>query len=154
MPIIGFVAALGLATRRSAFSEETAGSTVMACLRRATRRTGSRHWPAEAARHQHLERELGERSGRHDQQVLVADQVLDLAEQSLVERVGAGEIKRQRRVALGGLVRARCLKRLCTLGCAARPPMRPHRARSAAPPPRVSVPACRGPSAPSACRSW
>jgi hypothetical protein len=32
-PIIGFVAALGRAARRSAFSEETAGSTVSAWSR-------------------------------------------------------------------------------------------------------------------------
>jgi hypothetical protein len=32
-PIMGLVAALGLPTRRNAFSEETAGSTMIACLR-------------------------------------------------------------------------------------------------------------------------
>ena len=32
-PIIGFIAALGLPTRRRAFSDETAGSTEIACFR-------------------------------------------------------------------------------------------------------------------------
>ena len=38
--------------------------------------------------------------------MLVADQILDRTEQGLVERMGAGSIKRQWRVALGGLWRS------------------------------------------------
>ena len=47
-------------------------------------------------RHQHLERQLRQRAGRHDQQLLALDEVLDLTEQRLVEPMRAGVIEGQR----------------------------------------------------------
>ena len=43
--------------------------------------------------HEHLEGELCQRAGWHDQQVLALDEVLNLAEQSYVELVGAGVVE-------------------------------------------------------------
>jgi hypothetical protein len=44
---------------------------------------------------ENTERQAGERSRRHDQQVLVLDQVLHRAKQRLVERMRALEVERQ-----------------------------------------------------------
>src|SRR5262245_59624277 len=68
-------------------------------------------------RDQHLERQLSERTGGHDQQMLVADQLLHRTEQGFVESMGTGGIKRLQRVVLGDFVRCDA-QETCALGCA------------------------------------
>ena len=104
---------------------------------------------------------------RHDQQVLAPDQVLDLAEQRLVERVRAGVVEgqhagrtRPRAAVVGAALtsasqrcRARSARPLPSsrrLRPAAAWPTASHRARSAAPQPLAPAPACRARCAPSA----
>ena len=58
----------GLCDARRAFSDDTAGSTVMACLRASHAATVVALGLARC--HQHLERQLRQRAGRHDQQML------------------------------------------------------------------------------------
>ena len=43
--------------------------------------------------HQHVEGQLGQRARRYDQQMLVLDEVLDLAEQGFVQFIGGRGIK-------------------------------------------------------------
>ena len=47
-------------------------------------------------RYQHLKRQLCERTGWHDEKLLVLDEVFNLSEQGLIEPVGAGVIEGQR----------------------------------------------------------
>ena len=92
---MGLVAALGRATRRSAFSEDTAGRYRE---RMVADEPGGGFVIAVGGRrrHQHLERQLRQRTRRHDQQMLALDEVFDLPEQRLVQRVRAGVIEGQR----------------------------------------------------------
>jgi hypothetical protein len=46
--------------------------------------------------HEHLERQLPERPGEREQQMLALDQVFDRAKQRLVEAMGAGVIEGER----------------------------------------------------------
>src|SRR5262245_46585574 len=46
--------------------------------------------------HQHLERQAGERTRRHNNKMLVLDQILDLAEQRLIQLMRLAKVERQR----------------------------------------------------------
>ena len=56
-------------------------------------------------RHQHLEWKLGQCPRWHEQEVFALDEVLDLAEESPVERVGAGMIEGKGRIHVRGFVK-------------------------------------------------
>ena len=71
----------------------------MAVLRR-----GLEHGGLRRLSHSHLERELCQRTGRHDQQMLARNQVLSRPEQGLIERVRSGKVEGQDVDSLHGVV--------------------------------------------------